>query len=53
MAENNRDIEEFIGKQLRQIIEMPTDRLAHKLGVDFQTARLIQGLIADFLKTQE
>lgn len=53
VEENKRDIEDFVGKQLRRIIKTPTERLAHILGVDFQTAKLIQGLITDFLKTQE
>lgn len=53
MVENKRDKEYFIGEQLRQIVKTPTDRLAHKLGVHFNTVKLIQKLIVDFLKTQE
>lgn len=42
--------EKSIGDELRSIIKMPTDQLAHILKVGFDTAKVIQSLIDDFLK---
>lgn len=42
--------EDFIGDELRKIIKLPTDELAHKLNIHYETAKLIQTLISDFIK---
>ncbi len=39
-----------IGEELRRIIAMPIDEFAHKLDIHYETAKLIQTLISDFLK---
>jgi len=42
-----------IGSELRRIQDVPLDRLAIQLGVEPETAKLIQALIRDFLSGQE
>lgn len=39
-----------IGEELKSIIKMNTVQLSHILKVSFNTAKLIQTLISDFLK---
>jgi len=42
-----------LGSELRKIQDIPLDRLAIQLGVEPETARLIQTLIRDFLVRHE
>jgi len=42
-----------LGSELREVQDIPLDRLAIQLGVEPETARLIQNLIRDFLSGQE
>jgi len=42
--------EDFIGNELRKIIKLPIDELVHKLDIHYETAKLIQTLISDFIK---
>lgn len=39
---SDKDKEIFVGKQLRQIVKTEIDELAHKLNINFQTAKLVQ-----------
>jgi len=48
-----KDTEISLGSELRRVQDIPLDRLAIQLGVEPETARLIQNLIRDFLSGQE
>jgi len=42
-----------LGSELRKVQGIPSDWLSHRLGIEFETARLIQTLIRDFLSEHE
>jgi len=42
-----------LGSELRRVQTIPLNWLSHQLGVEFETARVIQNLIGDFLSRQE
>ena len=41
--------ETSLGSELRRVQTIPLNWLSHQLGVEFETARLIQTLVKDFL----
>jgi len=50
---NKKNKEISLGCELRRVSSIPLNWLSHRLGIEFEAARLIQNLIRDFLSGQE